>query len=389
MIARSGFTRAGSRRLGVHRGVVAVIAVALSVVSVVGGGAPAGAVPATTPDVTDMTNGRVDVIVRAGGRIFIGGTFTAVGPTRGSMVTRSYLAALNASTGRLDPTWTTQTNGSVSALRASPDGQWLYIGGTFTSVRGTARSKVAKVSTATGSVASWNPGANAYVRSIATAGNRVFVAGAFTAIGGRSIPRLAAVNATTGAVDRAFQPRPNATPRSIDASTDGRVLAVGGAHTTIAGVNAPYLSTVNGTTGKDLGFRPAIGWAVWTLDLDAGGVEVYTGSNTNRVEAWRVASGRRGARWSLRGDGNVQAVAASATTVYFGGHFDQMAGQTRRHLAAVTIASGRLSSWTSRADSPYGVGAVAVDARSLMIGGEFDYVGGRLQMRFARFSGTT
>jgi hypothetical protein len=305
------------------------------------------------------------------------------------MVRRSYVAALDGATGRLDPRWTTQANGEVSALRASPDGQWLYLGGAFTTVGGQARSKIAKVSTATGAVAAWNPGANARVRSIATAGNRVYAAGGFTSIGGRTIPRLALIDATTGGVVAGFQPRPDTAPRSIDVSADGRTLVVGGNHSIIAGVRAPYLSSVDGATGRDLGFRPAIGWAVWTLDLSANGTEVYTGSNTNRVEAWRVGSGRRAARWSLRGDGNIQGLAASASTVYIGGHFDQIAGQTRRHLAAVTIANGALSPWTAVADSPYGVGAVAVDARSLLIGGEFDYVAGRLQMRFARFSGAT
>ncbi len=379
----------GSGRHRARRVVVAALAAIVALASIVAGEAPAGALPAVTPDVTDMTNGRVDAIVRAGGRIFIGGTFTRVGPTRATMVGRSFVAALNATTGRLDPAWTTQANGEVSALRASPDGQWLYIGGAFTTVGGRARSKIAKVSTATGAVAPWNPGADARVRTIATAGNRVWAGGGFSTIGGRAIPRLALIDATTGAVVNGFQPRPDTAPRSIDVSTDGRTLVVGGNHATIAGVRAPYLSSIDGATGRDLGFRPAIGWAVWTLDLSADGAEVYTGSNQNRVEAWRLGAGRRAARWSLRGDGNIQGLAASATTVYVGGHFDQIAGQVRRHLAAVTIANGALSPWTARADSPYGVGAVAVHAGALYIGGEFDYVAGRLQMRFARFSGPT
>jgi hypothetical protein len=100
----------------------------------------------TRPSSSAGANRRVTAIAGAGDRVYIGGSFTAVGgqPHTG-------LAALDAATGRLVASWRADaTGGPVEALAASPDGRMLYVGGDFTAVGGTARRRLAAVSTGGG-----------------------------------------------------------------------------------------------------------------------------------------------------------------------------------------------------------------------------------------------
>src|SRR3954471_5272912 len=112
-----------------------------------------------------QTNGTVEAVVVANGVVYAGGNFTQVRPpgtaaSSTQAVVRNRLAAFNASTGALITTFDANVNGSVRALAVSPDGSRLYVGGAFTSVRGTTRNRVAAVNPSTGAlVAGFNPNA--------------------------------------------------------------------------------------------------------------------------------------------------------------------------------------------------------------------------------------
>jgi len=113
-----------------------------------------GAKVATTP----AFNGVVQDISFFGGRVFVGGTFTAVGG-----VAHGGLATLNPSTWALDPYMNLSVSGhhnygvgghlgamapvGVSALdiASTPAGPQLVIIGNFTSVSGSSRDQVAKI----------------------------------------------------------------------------------------------------------------------------------------------------------------------------------------------------------------------------------------------------
>lgn len=365
---------------------------ALCVVAVVGivaaTASPASALVSVQADATAMANGQVAAIVQTGNRIFIGGAFTAVGTNPASFVARSNLAALNATTGQLDPTFNLPVNGEVRAMAVSPDGTSLIIGGTFTRVGTQLRNRLAKIDLATGAVTAWNPGASAVVRALAVSGTRVYAGGAFAVIGGRSIVNLAAIDLVTGAVDPAWVPAPNQAPRAIHLSADGSTLIVGGAFTAIGGQLRRNLAAVSTATGLATGWVPEPSYRIWVLDLSTDGTTVFTGSDTNRVTAFPLTAGAARPRWTMRGNGNVQAIGASAETVYVGGHFTTWTDQPRGHLAALSTVDGSLTAWNPTADSDYGVGAMTVTDRSVMIGGDFGRVNWRVQARFARFSGT-
>ena len=77
------------------------------------------------------------------------------------------------------------------------------------------RNHVAAFSQATGQLLSWDPNANGTVQALAASGGRVYLGGSFSNVGGTARTRLAAVDATTGAVVSGFNPRPDAAVASL------------------------------------------------------------------------------------------------------------------------------------------------------------------------------
>src|SRR3954447_4814818 len=140
--------------------------------------APANAVepaspanPPTTvssdPLPTPQINGVVWDQVIVGNTVYVGGNFTSARPNGSAAGTnenpRSYLLAYNLTTGALLP-FAPVLNGQVRALAASPDGTRLYVGGDFTNVGGTGRSRIAAYNTATGAIVNtFAANANNYV----------------------------------------------------------------------------------------------------------------------------------------------------------------------------------------------------------------------------------
>ena len=102
-----------------------------------------------------VTNGQVNAVVRDGGKIYIGGDFTQVGPATGSAV------PLDAATGL--PLGMPRVAGLVNAVAPDGSGGW-YVGGSFMHVGGIPRSNLARI-LADHSVSTWDPGANGPVQA--------------------------------------------------------------------------------------------------------------------------------------------------------------------------------------------------------------------------------
>lgn len=348
-----------------------------------------GAVPASaattvagSADTTDGANGRVSAIVRAGSRIFIGGSFTMVGglPRRG-------LAALNADTGAVDPSWSADVAGEVLSLAVSPTGTGVYAGGAFTSVRGVPRANLAAVSASTGLVSPWNPGANSSVLAIASSSSSVIVGGKFTVVGGASLGKLAMVDATYGRPNLSFVPRPDGWVGSLQLSPTGTGIYVGGNFSRIGGQYRPRLAAVllsNGAATSwypDASTCPVIGAA---LSPDGTRLFVACAGASNSVASYNTTV--NGPRvWRGMADGNVQAVALVGSTVYAGGHFARMNSVERRKVAAFDYATGALQPWAPRLNSPLGVWALCASTNGVWAGGDFTRVNYSPQQHIALF----
>ena len=279
------------------------------------------------------------------------------------------------------------------ALAASDDGNTIFLGGAFTSAGSSARSRLAAVNAVTGGVLpSWTTGIsnNNTVRALATSAGRLYVGGTFTRIGGRDIKRLAALDQATGAVQLGFAPRPDGSVKALTVSPDGQRVYAGGLFDHIGGAARPGVAEVTPATGAATSFAPTQGGDGIAIDLTPDGSRLFFSTSTNRTFAYDPVSVANTPKYIVRMGGDVQAIAATNTEVYIGGHFRNALDPTRprRHLASFLVADGSLTDWITNADGIMGVWTITITPTALAIGGDFDKVRGADQQGFARFPGT-
>ena len=181
--------------------------------------APSTGVPGHTRLVPDrprtntprISNGEIwDIeVVPQLNRVFIAGSFTSlantVAPT--TTVNQAGLASYNLQTGLIDTSFRPTFNGSVAAVEASPDGTKLFVGGSFNTVNGVAKQKVASLNLTTGAPLStfgFTNNTNNQVQSLAATNSTLYVGGRYTRINGVLRTGVAAVNAASGVVDQSF-----------------------------------------------------------------------------------------------------------------------------------------------------------------------------------------
>lgn len=175
----------------------------------------AGTLQAATPSDTCkqetwVTNGFVDAIVKAGNTIYIGGSFTRVGPYTGGGVPIGISSG--SALGKFP-----KINGTVNAACSDSKGGW-FVGGIFTKVDGIALNNLAHIFSNGNVDASWNPNPNSSVDALVVSGSKLYVGGYFTNIGGKTRNYIAALDATTG----------NTSAWNADANNVVSVLAVSG-----------------------------------------------------------------------------------------------------------------------------------------------------------------
>ena len=381
-------------------------ALVLTTAAVVAGAAvttaasPASAAGALSPvsDRTSQTNGRVSALVTAGGRTFLGGSFSAVrNPGAASGSSRANLAAVDSATGAL-LSWRAQANGAVEALAASPDGRTLYAGGTFTAVNGVPRRHVVALDAHTGAVQPFRADTSGSVQALVASGDRVYLGGSFTSVDGQPRNRLAAVSAS-GALVPDWRPSADRVVRALALAPDGRHLYAGGDFTAVNGNRAKgRLVKLTRATGVAQPWASTPAYPVW--DIVATGDRVYVGGNGRGGNAGAYSpSGDR--KWQRQTDGGIQAIALLNGVLYVGGHFDTVCGSTtggpptnfecastiakRKKLMAVRADTGGLQAWAPEVNTPLGVFALEASGGRLRVGGTFTVLGGRPQQGYGTF----
>jgi uncharacterized repeat protein (TIGR01451 family) len=340
----------------------------------------------TTPDITASADARVETIVRVGNTVYVGGEFTHLTDPDGTSWPRNHLAAIDAFTG-LTTSWNPNVNGTVFSLRLSPDSATLYAGGNFTLVGASKRSMVASFDTTTGSLKSWHPKSfNGIVRALAPTASSVYVGGGFTTIGGIARTRLAALDPSTGAL-QSWAPTADKLVRRI-LYTPSRVY-VAGNFTYINGVIQRNLAAVNPLTGASIACACHPGIPI--LDLATDGTRLFAGAGGpgGTAFAYNLATGAL--IWTVKADGNVQAVGVFGAFVYVGGHFLKIANVQMVELVRLDPATGALdTSWrpdvTDHTVGSLGIFSIASFSSKLYVGGEFDQISGRAQNDFAQFT---
>jgi hypothetical protein len=209
-------------------------------------------------------NSSVSILYVSGNYLYVGGSFTTIA---GQAMPR--LVRFNITTGAIDTGWAPNpANGTVSAVHVV--GSYVYVGGSFTGVNsiggttGLTRNRLARVAVSDGSLDiadTWNPNPStggSSVYAITNIGSDIYVGGDFTTIGSTPATRnrLAKLDNTTGAADGSWNPNANGLVRQIIA--DGSDLYVNGSFTSIGGVTPKnYLAKLDDSTGAtDLDWNP-------------------------------------------------------------------------------------------------------------------------------------
>jgi hypothetical protein len=188
-----------------------------------------------------------------GNRVYAGGRFGYARPAGAApgtqRVRRTNLLAYDITTGKLITSFAPTVNGEVKTVVRSPNGSRIYVGGTFTTVNGRPRGRIAAFSAATGAlISTFAPPINFTVDAITATDTRVYVGGAFTAVGSAPRTRLAAFDATNGAL-MAWHPIADATVLALVIVPFSPTLVVGGAFQNISGTPVYGLSALDRHSG--------------------------------------------------------------------------------------------------------------------------------------------
>lgn len=325
-----------------------------------------------------VTDGDVRAAVQVGNTLYVGGTFTRVGPTSGAL---GSLFGVSPTTGERVPNFPL-VDGVVNTVEPDGGGGY-YIGGSFTMAGGVPRDSLAHV-LSDGSV---DPTFAPVIRGGAVFSLRLgtsflFVGGDFNNVNGTFRDDLAALNPTTGALIT-FPVFLNGQPQEILIVGDNVIVLDSGI---LAPARAVALNQVSGA-------------AVWTAQLtgiaDAaviagsrlivGGRLLSSGGTLASVD---VATGVLDATWNPSGApplgsaDSVTALAVSGDTLYVGGSFTAFGGQARTNAAAVDVPTGAVTSWTATTDSTISSLAISPGG-GVFIGGNFTEVNGQPREDFA------
>ncbi len=390
---------------------------------------------AGTPHVLD---GRVLSVVQVGNTVILGGTFTrARNDSSATELTRRGLLAFDATTGQISTTFVPNPNGTVQVVLPSGDGSTVYVGGSFTSIGGTSRQRVARISVANGSVVSaFNAGAvTGQVRDLRLSAGRLWVAGAFTHVNGRAQRGLTTLNPTTGASLTYMALQVAGTHRAgvgvtqvlkIDITPDGSRLVAIGNFDTLAGVrnHQLFMLDLTGTTARPAGFRTAFytsgcstSFDTYMRDVDISTdgmffVVVTTGAYGGSTAAcdtaarFEVASTGADVRPSwvdYTGGDTSHSVEVTADAVYVGGHQrwwnNPFAGDSpgpgavsREGIAALSAVNGLPFSWDPTRTKGVGVFDFLMTSQGLWVASDTDRIGNwQYKARIARLlrNGTT
>lgn len=199
----------------------------------------------------DPSKAYVLAMKEAGGRMFVGGSFTKVTNNTGGSINRKFLAAFDLNTGAWISSCKPTLNGRVWDMDVSSDGG-LLIAGDFTQVNGNpVASGLAKLNPSTCQlntnfrVRITKDGGRGMVRTVDLLGDRLFLGGQFNGVavnGGRvaPAPNTYEVNAISGQVG-GWRPQTNGTVFDINASERGDRVYIAGWFTKINGVaGEPY-----------------------------------------------------------------------------------------------------------------------------------------------------
>ena len=189
-----------------------------------------------------------------------------------------------------DAAFNVSANEPINKIRLQPDGK-IIVGGRFTSVAGSPRSRIARLN-ADGTIdITFDAGPiNSAVNDIGLQPDGKVVIGGQFGLGGATY--LARLN-TDGSQDTGFLPVFNGEVRTLKVQTDGKIV-VGGLFTTVNGVTRNRIARLNVNGSVDLTFDPGLGAnnAVNSVDVQPDGNILVAGDFTRFAGVDRLGVAR-------------------------------------------------------------------------------------------------
>lgn len=230
---------------------------------------------------TSINNTVRAIAIQDDGKVVIGGEFSSIGGTA-----RGYIARLN-SDGSLDTGFSTGggLNNTVEALHLQSDGK-IIIGGTFTTVDGVSRNRIARLNSDGSLDTSFNPsagGADATVNAVYTQSDgKVLIGGQFNGVNGVSRARIARLN-SDGSLDTGFDTSSGASGDVYSIrqqEQDGKIM-IGGSFTTYKSTIRNRIARLETNGNLDTSFDPGSGAnnIVFDIQIDESTGDMFFGGD--------------------------------------------------------------------------------------------------------------
>ena len=195
--------------------------------------------------------------IQSDGKVIVAGNFTTYNGTASNYITR-----INTD-GTIDATFIpgTGANAQIQSLAIQTDGK-IIIGGSFSSVSGTARNCIARLNSDGSHDTGFNPGTGAGNNILTTeiqSDGKIIIGGYFTTFNGTAKNRIARLN-SNGSLDNTFNigTGANNTVSSVAIQSDGKIVT-GGDFITYNGISAVRVVRINSDGSIDNTFNAGTG----------------------------------------------------------------------------------------------------------------------------------
>lgn len=276
-------------------------------------------------------------------------------------------------------------NGTINAIRTV--GSTIYLGGSFTYLGkpyGRAIMSNTGTSTVNTSFPVFGTESSDEVKSIAADGSGgYYVVGNFTSVGGSTRNYIARVN-SNGTLN-SWNPGANCNGNinSVVVSADFNTVYLGGTFTTIGQSTSSArnkIAAISASTGDATSWDPNSNGTVNCLALSAsstiyvgGSFTTIGGQTRNRIAEINTGS-NTATTWNPNSDNEVTCVLVSGSNIYAGGYFTNIGGNARNYIARIPNNSNTSDSWNPNASNT--VFSLAISGTNVFVGGSFSSIGG-------------
>lgn len=333
-------------------------------------------------DLAGPMDSSLDALLVDGDAVYVGGSF---GLRKFSRATGEDVAGWNAPSAR------------IAAIAADTSGHVL-VGGSFESIHGQPRAHLARLSTTTGLPSpGWSPSADGTVGVISIdASGDIDIAGGFQSIDEEQRIGLGRLLADTTLSPARNDVEAPAKAYVLAAQDNGGMIVGGSFHRVGASAHRNILRLdANGTL--DDAWNPSLPSMPWVLAAAADG-NIYAAMNRrvgnahDILYASRLAridgNGHPDAAWSTAADHWIEALSVAADgSLFAGGRFSTIGGQSRKALAKIDAKSGLpFPGWDAHVDC-CSVDAIEFgEGDDVFVGGAFTSIDGAPRGGLAKLS---